>query len=388
MASKNPQIRAIELEAARLANADGKTSLEERFKVRNELRAAQGLKPEKRKLGGVAGVVDRNRNFVGNLAKNVAPLLTLLPGVGVPLAAAVGAGGRAIQKGANIGDIAKQGLSTATMAGGVAGAASGLNAATAAGKGVMGQVAGAGAGAARGAMDPFKRPLASTTAAGGLKALPAPGARTADTLPGLPDATPAPNGGSSGPWWDDPAVLDAAKALPGAAGAAGAAGAPGAAPAGGNWWDKVKDVAGTVAGTVTGGRGADGLLDAGMLGLAGAQAVNAANASARARGLSDDAIALAKKNWGEGEALRTAGRSGMLSPVRRDLSSTYADPTNPFASPPAGSVTAPAPTPGAPPPVAPAAAPVPAPVPRRLPPAAPTLPVSTAAGSSARRAYR
>jgi hypothetical protein len=299
MPSSNPQIRAIEIEANRLAGLDGKSSMKERFALRNQLRAEAGLPPEKKTRGGVAGVVDRNRNFVGNLVKNVAPALALIPGVGIPAAAAVGAAGRAIQKGANIGDIARQGASTAATA-----------------------------AAAQGALGAIKRVLPSGTPAGGeLKPLPAPGERGASTLPGLPGGTPTATDGASGPWWQNPEMLGA---VTGAAGQA-----PGASASGGGFWDAAKDVAGKVAGAVTGGRGADGLLDAGLLGLAGAQAVNAANASARARGLSDDAIDLAKENWAAGEGLRTAGRDGMLNPVRRDLSSVYADPTNPFAERPA-----------------------------------------------------
>ena len=63
---------------------------------------------------------DHNRSFLGNALKNVAPAAFLIPGVG-PLAAAgiAGAGsalGRGIQKGANIGDILKQGVTGAGQA--------------------------------------------------------------------------------------------------------------------------------------------------------------------------------------------------------------------------------------------------------------------------------
>ncbi len=61
---KSPEIRAIELEAAQRANADGKTSHAERFKIRNELRAAEGLPSEKHKRGGVAGVYDREKEWL------------------------------------------------------------------------------------------------------------------------------------------------------------------------------------------------------------------------------------------------------------------------------------------------------------------------------------
>jgi hypothetical protein len=59
--ARDPRIVAIEAEAKRLAAADGKTSHKERFRIRNELRAAQGLGREKKKRGGAAGVWDRNK---------------------------------------------------------------------------------------------------------------------------------------------------------------------------------------------------------------------------------------------------------------------------------------------------------------------------------------
>lgn len=55
---KDPKVRAIEIEANRLAGADGDNSLAERFQIRNQLRAEQGLPPEKRKRGGLAGAYD------------------------------------------------------------------------------------------------------------------------------------------------------------------------------------------------------------------------------------------------------------------------------------------------------------------------------------------
>lgn len=75
-------------------------------------------------------------------------------------------------------------------------------------------------------------------------------------------------------------------------------------------------------------------VDIGIGGLAGYQALNAANASKRAGGLQDKAISGVEKRWGDNEALRTEGRRRLLNPTRPDLSSVYNDPTNPFAKRP------------------------------------------------------
>ncbi len=80
---------------------------------------------------GTGGIIDRNRNFTGNLLKNLAPAAAFIPGVGPLAAAAIGAGagalGRGVQHGTNFGDIAKQGAQSGAAAYGldkVAGAAS------------------------------------------------------------------------------------------------------------------------------------------------------------------------------------------------------------------------------------------------------------------------
>jgi hypothetical protein len=74
--------------------------------------------------------------------------------------------------------------------------------------------------------------------------------------------------------------------------------------------------------------------DLALGGLATAQGVMAANASKRAGELSNKAIDLANTNWAAGAPLRTQGQTSLLNPTRPDLSATYADPTNPFASRP------------------------------------------------------
>ena len=78
MPSKNPQVRAIELEASRRAAADGTTSHKERFAIRKALRADAGLGKEQKQRGGVAGAYDRNKAYV----LPVAAALAGLTGVG------------------------------------------------------------------------------------------------------------------------------------------------------------------------------------------------------------------------------------------------------------------------------------------------------------------
>jgi hypothetical protein len=80
-------------------------------------------------------------------------------------------------------------------------------------------------------------------------------------------------------------------------------------------------------------------------GLAGYQALNAANASKRAGQLSDKAINLAESRWNDAAPLRTAGQARLLNPNRPDLSSVFAGSSNPFARP----ATPPATPPMAPP---------------------------------------
>lgn len=91
MASKDPQIRAIEVEADRLSRLDGKTSKKERFRIRNELRADAGLGKEKKKRGGVAGLYDRNKSWAIPAATALAGLAT--GGLATPIAAGALAGG-------------------------------------------------------------------------------------------------------------------------------------------------------------------------------------------------------------------------------------------------------------------------------------------------------
>jgi hypothetical protein len=83
--------------------------------------------------------------------------------------------------------------------------------------------------------------------------------------------------------------------------------------------------------TLTGQPGGVGLGDLAMGGLAGYQALNAANASKRAGQYNDKAINLAETRWGDAAPLRSAGTARLLNPAKTDLSNVYTDPTNPFA---------------------------------------------------------
>lgn len=74
-----------------------------------------------------AKAIERNRDWAGNLAKNVAPLTALIPGVGVLGAGLIGAAGRGVQHGANIGDIGIQGVQAAGMGSALKGLAAGYS---------------------------------------------------------------------------------------------------------------------------------------------------------------------------------------------------------------------------------------------------------------------
>lgn len=68
-------------------------------------------------MSWLSGLIDRNRNAVGNLVKNVSPLLALTP-LGMAGSFVGGALGRGMQKGANIGSMLKSGASNAAIGGG------------------------------------------------------------------------------------------------------------------------------------------------------------------------------------------------------------------------------------------------------------------------------
>jgi hypothetical protein len=102
-------------------------------------------------------------------------------------------------------------------------------------------------------------------------------------------------------------------------------------PEGGSWQDAILGGARKLGSGLLGGQGGGGLGNLAVGGLAGYQALNAANASKRAGQLSDKAIGLAESRWNDAAPLRTAGQARLLNPARPDLTSVYQDTTNPFA---------------------------------------------------------
>ena len=110
----------------------GKKASSEKFAWRNQQREELGLEREKSTRGGVAGVWDRNKEVIKPIATGLAGMV---PGIGLPLAAGLGAamGGLDREGKGGIGFDVKQGVK-----GGLAGATAG-----AAGAGVKGLFTGA-----------------------------------------------------------------------------------------------------------------------------------------------------------------------------------------------------------------------------------------------------
>ena len=76
--------KEIAREAKRRSLADdGKTSLDERFRIRNEIRAESGLPAEKHKRGFLAGAYDRNKSWVVPVLSGLAGL-TGIGGAALP----------------------------------------------------------------------------------------------------------------------------------------------------------------------------------------------------------------------------------------------------------------------------------------------------------------
>lgn len=142
------------------------------------VKAGVGTQTADESSGWLNDTVDRNRNFTGNLLKNVAPLAALIPGVGPLASAGIGALGAGIHKGTNLGDIVKQGAVSGAEgygAGNVLGAAKGAS-------GVLGT-----AKAVAGALPGVAKTVQTANGVGGLVA-----------GPGAPPATTAANGGVLG----------------------------------------------------------------------------------------------------------------------------------------------------------------------------------------------
>jgi hypothetical protein len=111
----------------------------------------------------------------------------------------------------------------------------------------------------------------------------------------------------------------------------GNGGSIGGGSGGGSWQDAIMGGVRKLGSGIANSVGGMNAGDLALGGLAGYQALNAANASKRAGQLSDKAIGLAESRWNQGAPLRTAGQARLLNPTRPDLSNVYTDATNPFA---------------------------------------------------------
>lgn len=187
----------------------------------------------------------------------------------------------------------------------------------------------------------------------------------AGALPSAGDAAPAGDGGM--PWnqgggIDDPGASDPmfgsgsnpnGVVLPDAANHA----PPLTIPGGSSVLDGVKRVIGGKVGDAVSGTDGGSLLDhiggfvkdhagnvvnslkdnagnVALTALAAQQALAAGKASQRSSDMADKSVALADDNWKSGAGFRAAGTEGALHPVRTDLSSTFANPNNPFSAHP------------------------------------------------------
>lgn len=125
--------------------------------------------------------------------------------------------------------------------------------------------------------------------------------------------------------------------------------------AGGGWMGNAIGIGKRILGTnKQGGFDGSNLLGLAEGGLAGASAINSANASRRAGQYQTAALDQAKNRWAQGAPLREMGMRRMLNTTPPDLTSTYNDQTNAFSKP-----VAPPPA-GAPPPLVPRRIPLPA----------------------------
>jgi hypothetical protein len=283
---------------------DGKSSHKERFRIRAELRAAEGLGKEQKKRGGAAGVYDRNKNYIVPIA---AGALGMIPGLNAAVPAMFGAAARGLDR------EGKSGIGFDL------------------GQAARGAVEGYGAGSvgkfAAGKLGIGAAPVPVPAEAGGaLKPLPPPGASAADVLAG------APTGRATIP-----------PIQPVAAGIGGGGGIGGVlrTAAGGamDWLKKPGNLVDLAAGIhgVTQQQKASDMMD---------------------RAVSDD-----RNRWAAGAPLREAGMTQMLNPAPVDTLSLsrLAAQGNPFALPAAAPV--PSPAPGGSPVAGGPARPVPVPVP-------------------------
>lgn len=191
MPSRDPKIRAIEVEAARLANADGNTSHAERYRLRQQLRSQQGLGKEGIKRGGISGVWDRNKGAIGSIAGGLAA--SFIPGAGAFLLPSLGGmlGGAAARGRLDADNLIGDGLG-GMGGGGIRNLASsfipkaaGLPGMTAPGAATNNVLAQAGRGAA--SLPPLTPtiPTIGSAATSSLPSLAAPAAATNNALAGM-----------------------------------------------------------------------------------------------------------------------------------------------------------------------------------------------------------
>lgn len=246
------------------------------------------------RVGGTLGAIGQSvKTGVGKVASAAAPVVSFFnPGIGAALAV----GGRALDTtngGSSLGDLAMAGAKTYGL-----GKVAGPLVRAIPGVGGLGDKLG---GLAKG-----------LPGVGGIMGSGGSGAAPGGGVGGVADASTVMTPSGGGTPWDQ--ILGSIT---------GNGGASGEASGGGIDW-------GSILGNI-GGFVQDHGTDLAAGGLATAQALAAAKASQRAGTLQDKALGLAESNWSAGEPLRTQGRTRLLSPVRPDLTSTYTDPTNPFA---------------------------------------------------------
>jgi hypothetical protein len=254
------------------------------------------------------GVTDVG-HFAGKVLSNpiVEGASAFIPGVGPLITAGEGALGGLLKPGGNLGTALKgglQGAAAGALGGGIRKLGTGIltnGVGSVLGRGGVQQAGGPSGGQSSG--DPYGNIIDYDAGGNPVYASDIPG--------GIPQSI-----------YDDPFGT-------------GNGGSIGGSGGGGSWQDAimggVRKLGSGLANGIGGSIGGVGLGDVALGGLAGYQALNAANASKRAGQLSDKAIGQAESRWNAGAPLRTAGQARLLNPTRPDLSSVYTDTTNPFA---------------------------------------------------------
>ena len=240
--------------------------------------------------GGFLGnAIERNRDFTGNLLKNIAPLAAFIPGIGPFAAAALagvgGAAGAGIQHGGNFGSILKNGISSASLASGISGGLSAAGGAASNGAGLAGQIGSGLKGAATGYIN---GPSNAMKGVGGALGIGSMGNAAA-----AGDASGAFGGGGYG---DGYGTAD---------GTSYGAGGDAGTPAGGGIVDRIgKALGGTNGGGSNPLGSLGGLLNVGAM----ANAVNLQDKSSNFAKLAGESV---DRSYNERAGLRAAGIAGM-----------------------------------------------------------------------------